>query len=345
MLHSIDPSILFLKEEELIKAGALDMKMTLETSEEVYRLLGEGKILCAPKSHMSMPINSGDNWQSFCNAMPCCIEGGYNIAGVKWASESKKNSAIPGIPYGIDITILTDPETVLPFCILDGTLITAMRTAAVAGIFAKYTASKNTDTVTIVGAGVIGRTLIMAVNEALPGIKKIYLADIDLPKAEKLAAEYKGVYPAEIIPTADSKTASLASQVVITATTARKPFIDKSWMIPGISIINMCIESEPDVVTSSGVIAVDCWDQLILREQTAVAQLHKAGKLEKDRVVEISDMVLGRWPGRADEKQVISCSSLGLGALDVLIGYKLFLKAQEMGLGTTVKLWDKPLWE
>ena len=56
-------------------------------------------------------------------------------------------------------------------------------------------------------------------------------------------------------------------------------------------------------------------------------------------------MVLGTWPGRTDDSQIINCSSLGLGALDIMIGYKLFLKAQEMGIGTTVKMWDKPLWE
>ena len=74
-------------------------------------------------------------------------------------------------------------------------------------------------------------------------------------------------------------------------------------------------------------------------------RLYKAGELTKDQVVELSDMVLGKWNGRTDAAQTINCSSLGLGALDIMIGYKLFLKAQEMGIGKMVKLWDKPLWE
>ena len=74
-------------------------------------------------------------------------------------------------------------------------------------------------------------------------------------------------------------------------------------------------------------------------------KLYKAGKVTKDDVYNLSDMVLGTWPGRTDDSQIINCSSLGLGALDIMIGYKLFLKAQEMGIGTTVKMWDKPLWE
>ena len=137
MLHSIDPTILFLQEEDVIKAGALDMRMTLEAVEETYRMFGKGELLNPPKTHMEMPIGCNGNWESFFNTMPCYLGKDINIGGVKWAAEAKNNSNITGIPYGIDITILSDPETVLPFCILDGTLITAMRTSAVAGVFAK----------------------------------------------------------------------------------------------------------------------------------------------------------------------------------------------------------------
>ena len=346
MLHSIDAGILFLQEEEVIKAGALDMKMTLDAVEETYALLGKGQVLNPPKTHIAMPIGSGANWGSFFNSMPCYIGGDYNIGGTKWAAESKKNATIPGIPYGIDITILSDPETVLPFCILDGTLITAMRTSAVAGVFAKHTVPKDAATALLVGAGVIGRTMIMAVCEAVPQIKKIYLADLDLAKAEALAADYKGVYDVEIIPTADAKSVAGEADVIITETTARSPFIDKSWLKPGLTVINMgSMEADLESVKASDIIAVDYWDQIITYDSKAAAQLYKAGELTKDQVIELSEMVLGNWEGRKEANQIINCSSLGLGALDIMIGYKLFLNAQKMGLGTHVKLWDKPLWE
>lgn len=346
MLHSIDPSILFLQEEDVIKAGVLDMKMTLDAVEETYALLGQGQVINPPKTHIGMPIGSGEDWNSFFNSMPCYIGGDINIGGTKWAAESKKNSQIPGIPYGIDITILSDPETVLPFCILDGTLITAMRTSAVAGVFAKHTAPKDCDSALLVGAGVIGRTMVMAICEALPQIKTLYIADLDIAKAEELKKDYEGVYNVEIIPVTDSKAAAAKTKLIITETTARKPFIDKSWLKPGDTVINMgSMEADLETVMASDIIAVDYWDQIITYDSKAVAHLYKAGKVTKDDVYNLSDMVLGTWPGRTDDSQIINCSSLGLGALDIMIGYKLFLKAKEMGIGTTVKMWDKPLWE
>lgn len=209
MLHTINPEILFLKQEDVIKAGLLDMKQILAVTEKTYAMLSQGLIKNPPKTNTSIPDK--ENWQSFFNAMPCYIGGDINIGGIKWAAESKKNATIPGIPYGIDISILSDPETVLPFCILDGTLITAMRTSAVGGLMAKYAAPSDADTACLVGAGVIGRTMISAVHEALPQIKTMYLCDIDVAKAEGIAKEYGDSLGVEIIPTSDSKAAALKS--------------------------------------------------------------------------------------------------------------------------------------
>ncbi len=237
MLHTTNPEILLLKQEDVVKAGLLDMKQILAVTEKTYSMLGKGQIQNPPKTNTSIPEKT--NWQSFFNAMPSHIAGDVNIAGIKWAAEAKKNASIPGIPYGIDITILSDPETVLPFCILDGTLITAMRTSAVGGLLAKYAAPSNADTAALIGAGVIGRTMVSAVHEALPQIKTMYLTDLDLSKAEEIAAEYGDSLGVKIIPTTDSKGAALKSQLIVGETTAREPIMDSSWLTPGCAIVSM----------------------------------------------------------------------------------------------------------
>ena len=86
MIHSIDPGILFLQEEDVVKAGALDMKMTIAAVEKTYALLGQGQVINPPKTHIGMPIGSGANWNSFFNSMPCYIGGAINIGGTKWAA-------------------------------------------------------------------------------------------------------------------------------------------------------------------------------------------------------------------------------------------------------------------
>ena len=343
MLHTINPEILFLKQEDVIKAGLLDMKQILAVTEKTYAMLSQGLIKNPPKTNTSIPDK--ENWQSFFNAMPCYIGGDINIGGIKWAAESKKNATIPGIPYGIDISILSDPETVLPFCILDGTLITAMRTSAVGGLMAKYAAPSDADTACLVGAGVIGRTMISAVHEALPQIKTMYLCDIDVAKAEGIAKEYGDSLGVEIIPTSDSKAAALKSQLIVGETTAPKPFMDTSWLTSGCGLVSMhSNEVMEDVFLKADGIVADYWTQL-KQHTNPLSKLTKEGKLDESQIMDLSELVLGTKKLRTSDDQFVAAASMGLGALDIMIAYQLYLNATEMGIGTKVNLWDKPLWE
>ena len=318
MLHTINPEILFLKQEDVIKAGLLDMKQILAVTEKTYAMLSQGLIKNPPKTNTSIPDK--ENWQSFFNAMPCYIGGDINIGGIKWAAESKKNATIPGIPYGIDISILSDPETVLPFCILDGTLITAMRTSAVGGLMAKYAAPSDADTACLVGAGVIGRTMISAVHEALPQIKTMYLCDIDVAKAEGIVKEYGDSLGVEIIPTSDSKAAALKSQLIVGETTAPKPFMDTSWLTPGCGLVSMhSNEVMEDVFLKADGIVADYWTQL-KQHTNPLSKFTKEGKLDESQIMDLSELVLGTKKLRTSDDQFVAAASMGLGALDIMIG-------------------------
>ena len=343
MLHTTNPEILFLKQEDVVKAGLLDMKQIIEVTEKTHSMLGKGQIKNPPKTNTSIPDK--ENWQSFFNSMPCYIGGDVHIAGVKWAAESKKNATIPGIPYGIDISILSDPETVLPFCILDGTLITAMRTSAVGGVLAKYAAPSNATTATLVGAGVIGRTMVSAIHEALPQIKTMYLCDLDVAKAEEIAQEYSEKLGVEIIPTSDSKGSALKSQLIVGETTARTPIIDKSWLTPGCGLVTMHSgEVCEEVFLSADGVAADYWTQL-KKHVNPLAKLTQEGKLDEANIIDLSELVLGEKKLRTSDDQFVAAASMGLGALDIMIAYQMYLNACEKGIGTKVNLWDKPLWE
>ena len=60
-----------------------------------------------------------------CMSMPSYIGGDVDTVGFKWASESVYNMSQPDMPYGVDVVMLTNPKTVYPKAIMDGTLITA----------------------------------------------------------------------------------------------------------------------------------------------------------------------------------------------------------------------------
>ena len=60
MLHTTNPEILFLKQEDVVNAGLLDMKQIIEVTEKTYAMLGKGQIKNPPKTNTSIPDK--ENW-------------------------------------------------------------------------------------------------------------------------------------------------------------------------------------------------------------------------------------------------------------------------------------------
>ena len=164
-------------------------------------------------------------------------------------------------------------------------------------------------------------------------------------KAETVAAEYGDSLGVKIIPTSDTKGSCLKSQIVICETPSHRPVVDMSCFNPGSGLVSMmCKEVAEEVFFAAEGIAVDYWEQLKTCH-IPLAELVKDGKMDDSGFVDMSDLVLGNKKVRFSDDQFVFATSLGLGALDVMIGYKMYENAVKMGLGTKVRLWNKPLWE
>jgi ornithine cyclodeaminase len=335
------PEILFLKQEDVIAAGLLNMKMVIDVVEETFLLLSEGHVINPPKIKLGLPDN--ENWTSFFMSMPAYVGGRAPVAGFKWAAESKRNAAVPGMPYGVDVVALSDPDTVYPKAIMDGTLITAMRTSAMAGVMARRMARKNSSVACLVGAGVIGRTMIMAVDEVLPELKEIQIRDLDEKKAKDLASEFSGRI--NVVPSRDLERSVRNADIVVTETTSRTPFLRRAWLKDNATVIQMSsYEIDDDVLLSADRVAVDNWEQLSRGAGTLVKKLADEGRLKREDVAEIHELVSGRKPGRCGDDELTVACLHGVGAIDVAVASRIYETAIERGIGQVLSLWDNPLW-
>lgn len=338
------PEILFLQQEDVIAAGALDMKMILEEAEKTFVLWAENQLKNMTKVSMLLPDEEHE--RAFFNSMPAYVGGEKNLAGIKWAAESRENIENPEMPTGVDITILSDPHTALPVCILDGTVITAMRTSASAAVAAKYLARKGTAKACFVGAGIIGRTMVMAMREAVPQLKEIEIFDLNFEKAAALAEEYTGTYAGLTVSAARELEASVReADLVVTMTSTRTPYLEESWLKKDAMVIQMGPnEVKPEVITKADRLVTDSWEELKAVDISIICKLYKQGLLKEGDATDLMNIVTGKASGRASEEERIVYCSLGIGAMDMVISEKLFRRAQEEGIGTKLVLWDKPLW-
>ena len=66
------------------------------------------------------------------------------------------------------------------------------------------------------------------------------------------------------------------------------------------------------------------------------------GKVPRDRVLNICDMVNGLSGGRTSEEEIVMCSIGGMPLEDLSWGYDCYQKATQLGVGTELLLWNEP---
>ncbi|MBR0374260.1 MAG: hypothetical protein IJH91_07020 [Mogibacterium sp.] len=339
---------LYLQQEDVIKAGALDMPFVLEEAELTLKRWAQGIVKNPTKVSMRLPDN--DHEQSFFVAMPAYIGNEqdssthlYGAAGMKWAAESISNVS-SRLPRGIDMLLVSDPNTCLPVAFMEASLITAMRTAASAALGAKYLSRKDSKTACIVGAGIVGRLLISAVTCAMPALEQIYVYDLNYETAKSVVAEkeYPGV-KVEAVPSLPEATGK--ADVVITATSARKPFLEYGWLQKNATVVQMGpTDIKDEVLLNANKVVVDNWYQVSGFYLSPVHKLYEAGFIKQEETPELRFIVDGQVPGRESEDDFVAYCSLGLASMDIAIGYKIYENALTKGIGVTLPVWDAPKW-
>jgi len=226
--------ILFLNEREV--KTLLTPQKVLDLVEISLADFAKGDSVNPVKLHLPMY----PDYDGYINSMPSYIRK-MNIAGVKLVSVYNYNTVKYGLSSTMGTIILYHPETGIPFSIMDGTYITAMRTGAVVGVTAKYLAKKNSEVLTIIGAGAQGFTSFVMVAIAMDTIKEVRIVDIN-PEAQKLFIEKASRQFPKIkyIEISDIQSACTGSDIVVSATTAGKPLlldiaIDKGTTVIGVS--------------------------------------------------------------------------------------------------------------
>ena len=344
MQNYYNPEFLFLQQEDVIAAGGLDMQATLEDVELAYKLFESGQIEQPhkPVFRIDHP-ETGEEQYYLAVSMPVYVKGEINRLGHKWAAESMANARRGDMPMGVDVILLHDMEHAIPHAIMEGGLITAMRTSAVAGVGAKYLANPDSKVTGLVGAGVIGRTMIMSLTTAMPSLEEIRLFDLNQQRAESLAAEFHSQITVKVVDSVE--TAFKDADIITTQTTARTPFVKKEWIPEGSYYAHMSAkEGKDEVFLATDKLVTDNWDTLKTWDFFPPTRLAKQGLLKESEITNIGEIILGEKEGRTSSSQKILFANLGMGCLDIVVAERIYQNAKKLGIGQKVKLWEQPLW-
>ena len=333
---------LYLTQEQVIECGGLDMVQTIEALEKVFNLLDEGECM-EPQAPF---IHWNGIYGRRISMHPAYIGGDVQVTGIKWIPSNPENPIKRNMPRANALTILNDPETGFPLAVMDGTVISAMRTGAVVGLGAKYLARPDAEVVGLIGAGVINRTQLTALHATLKNLRLVRLFDLRQDRAHAYAGEMSESLGLEI-QVVDSARAAVEGAAVIAPATHVGPddrYIMAEWIQEGAYLANLSVNDYTmDAVMACDRIVADNKKQLEV-PTTILADMVSENLISPKDITELGAIVSGKKPGRTSDGERIFFSPLGMGIEDLINAHRVYKEARRRGIGQDLELWNEPQW-
>lgn len=366
---------LYLSEPDMIKAGVKNMDQCVEAMEDLLVTLNKGDYVMAGVNHNShgaqvifpddpqfegMPKNADD--RRFM-AMPAYLGGKYQMAGMKWYGSNCENKA-SGLPRSILMMMLNDKDTGAPLALMSANLVSCYRTGAIPGVGAKYLARKDSETVTIIGPGVMGRTCLLAFLSVCPKITTVKVKGRGLRSLHAFEEFVKKECPQiqQVIVCDSMEEAVKDSDIICVTSTAPVkeidfPYIAEDWVKKGALI---CLPSaarfDDDFLINRCKKVVDnyklyeAWAEEFPYPSYEMVQiigskftdyLHE-GRIQREDIVDIADIIKKKHPGRESDDEIIVYSVGGMPVEDIAWGGTVYRNALKEGIGVELPLWDQP---
>ena len=280
--------------EELVREH-LRMADLIPAMEKALIDFSEGKVTQPVRSVINVDPPGG-----FLGLMPALTPEGLGLKAVTFYPSNAEH----GIPTHMATIFLVDPRTGRPLAIMDGRLITEMRTAAVSAAATKLLAVPDSKILAILGSGVQARSHV----EALRLVRRFEEVRVWSPTkahARQLAEEIGGT-------AVSAEEAVRGADVVVTVTNSKTPVLKGSWLKPGchVNAIGACRPDwrELDDEAMANTVFVDS------RE----GALKESGDLILSRAkiyTELGKALTGKILSHADETTIFK--SLGMAVEDI----------------------------
>jgi alanine dehydrogenase len=211
---------------------------------------------------------------------------------------------------------LFDPATGTPVALMDGTYITAMRTAAAAALATRLLARPDAGVLAILGTGVQSRS-----------------AQEMFPRAHEFAE-------VRVAGRGEFEDAVRGADVVHATTASREPVVRLDWLGPGTHVSSVGYgaggsELDPAIVEQADVVVVEQRDSAFAPLPAGAPELEPRGR---DRVVELGEVIAGTAVGRTSGEQITLYKSVGVAVQDLAAAALVLAAARERGTGQEIEL-------
>lgn len=341
-----DREILFLSHEDVLRCGGNDISLAIDEIEKGFYSFDKGNILQPQKTTLKFAKKGSEGNTGLVNFLPSYVQiDDEEIYSCKSLGAMPSNVE-KGLPRAVGLITLFDPITKAPICIMDGQVISAIRTGAISALTARKIVPSEVDTVGMIGAGVNMRTQLLGLSKVLPNLKKVLVYSRFDTKYEfsKKMSELTGL---DIRAVETAEEAVVNQRFVVTCLpNGVQPIVQDSWIgKQGMTIFNIGgHEVDENVLVRMDRVVADVWEHAKVRASQSHAKAFFKNLITEDKIEDLTPLLVGKVEGRTSNEQNFFFCPTGLGFADAIIAARVYKAAIKFKYGQTINQWKDCQW-
>ena len=328
---TIPPAVLLTQREV---ARLVEVRATIRVIRDAFKAMARGEAAMPPKLYLPLP--GGNDFR----AMPAYIRR-PPACGVKWVNVHPRNPRL-GLPTVMAVIVLNDPATGVPLAIMDGLLITKLRTAAAAAVAAQALARPESRVVGLIGCGAQADAQLLALAEVFR-FSRVKVWGYFPGEARRFARRMRRLLPGITFePCATIEQSVRDVDLLVTLTPARRPLVQRAWVAPGTHINAIGADApgkqelDPAILREATIV-VDEREQAIHGGELNVP-IRRGQLRSRDIHATVGEILIGRKRARRSARELTVFDCTGLAVHDVALGAAVVRQARRLGIGRRVAL-------
>ncbi len=326
------PTTLVLTERDVARVAT--MPHAIRVVRDAFCALARGAARMPPKLYLPLP--GGSDFR----AMPAWLRR-PPACGVKWVNVHPGNRR-RGLPTVMAVIIINDSATGVPLAVLDGLLITKLRTAAAAAVAARALARPESRVVGLVGCGAQADAQLLALAEVFR-LARVRVWGYAPGEAARFCRRMRARLPGpQYAPAPTIQACVGGADLVVTLTPSRRPLVRRAWLAPGAHVNAIGADApgkqelDPQILRDAMVI-VDERTQAVHGGELNVP-VRRQQYHPRDIHASLGEVLVGRAPGRRSSRALTVFDSTGLAIHDVALGAHVVAEALRRRVGRRLQL-------
>jgi alanine dehydrogenase len=315
-------------------AGLISMEELIEAMDDALRRFSSGEV----EQPLRTVVPIGEH--AVFGVMSSFVRA-PGALGAKLVTVFGSNAALD-LPTHLATILLFSPHTGALVSVMDGRLITELRTAAVSAVSARTLARDDAHILAIVGSGAQARSHLDAMERVFE-LSEVRVWSPTPDHQMAFITEMESTTETKLIGSDSAQQAVHGADLIVLATSASEPVVRNEWIASGAHVISVGAcrphqrEMDPALIRR-GRLFVDSRAAALVESGDVVLGIQQGDFAASHLVGELGEVLAGKVEGRRSPLEITIFKSLGLAVEDIAAANLTYRKALQQDVGQELQL-------